>query len=71
MNIDYTVFLVSLCVGLLYVYFTMPKPQVIIKYPTPENAGNIIYRDKAGVCYKYRAREVPCTEEAQEIPIQT
>ena len=33
-------------------------PNIIIQYPTPENAGKKVYKDDAGVCYKYRTEEV-------------
>ena len=31
----------------------MPEPDVIIKYPTPENAHNLTFRDDADNCYKF------------------
>ena len=38
----------------------MPPSKVEIKYPTPENAGNVVYKDDQGVCYKYVAKKVDC-----------
>ena len=46
------------CIGFFVVYISNPKPQIIIKHPTPENAGKIVYRDDNNVCYKYRKVEV-------------
>lgn len=66
-SIDPLVFLISLFVGLAYAYFSSPEPQVVIKYPTPFNIKDTIYRDKNGVCYKYKIREVDCPNDRSKI----
>ena len=58
--IDPLIFLISLCIGLFYTYIITPTPEIIIKYPTPFNAGKITYVDKNNVCYKYRVEKVNC-----------
>ena len=58
--IDPLYFLIGLFLGILYNYLEDPEPEVIYKYPTPDNAGKIIYQDKAGVCYKYKSKKVDC-----------
>ena len=66
-------FLVGLFIGLLYTYLQKTTQQVVYKYPTPDNAGQIVYKDKAGVCYKYRADKVDCPSDiadATKQPIQ-
>ena len=60
-------FFIALFVGLFYTYLTTPMPEIIIKYPTPENVGNIIYKDRADVCYKYVAKEVACPADKSKI----
>jgi hypothetical protein len=45
------------------VYITMPLPEIIIRYPTPYNAGKIIYKDNAEMCYVYDAKEITCPKE--------
>jgi hypothetical protein len=72
-KIDIFYFFISLFIGFFIVYITAPKPIVIVKYPTVKNAGKILYEDDNGVCYKYKALEVNCTNnnvilEEQEIP---
>lgn len=54
-------FFVSLTIGLLYTYFTLPEPDYIIKYPTPFNAGKVVYTDSNGTCYRYAIESVDCT----------
>ena len=69
--IDPFYFCMALAVGLLYTYLTAPKPTVVIKYPTPYNAGKITYVDDAGVCYRYRVNPVDCgNNEVKSFPIQ-
>lgn len=60
-------FFLSFFFGILMVYLSTPKPKVIIKFPTPQNAGKIIYKDNSGVCYKYIAKEVKCPMNTKEI----
>lgn len=63
--INLRAFWIALGVGILIAYLWAPQPRVIYKYPTPENAGKVTYVDKAGVCYKYRAREVDCPADPE------
>ena len=65
--IDPLVFLISLFIGLVYSYLTSPKPEVIIKYPTPYNIKDTIYRDNRGICYRYKIREVDCPKDSTKV----
>lgn len=72
-NIIPIYFFISLFIGLFIAYLTTPKPTIIIRHPTPENAGKHIYIDNSNVCYKYKAKEVKCPKDIQDIsptPIQ-
>ena len=62
-------FFIAFCIGILYTYLIHPKPSVIIKYPTPNNAGKILYKDDAGVCYRYKKKEVKCPANKSKIEI--
>jgi hypothetical protein len=58
---------------MLYNYFTLEEPQIIIKYPTPYNKDKIVYVDLAGTYYKYELKEVTCPSDKKDIytiPIQ-
>ena len=63
-------FIISLALGLLFVYLSSPKPTVIFVYPTPNNINNIEYKDNADTCFKFDANEVSCSKDAKTIPIQ-
>ena len=52
--------MIGLVLGIVGIYYFKPQVAVVYKYPTPENAGHVTYRDKNGVCYKYTAKAVDC-----------
>ncbi len=53
-------FFVSFAIGLLFVYVSAPAPEVVVKFPSPYNAGKVTYKDKSDTCYKYKADKVLC-----------
>jgi hypothetical protein len=72
-SLDPWYFLIAFCIGMFVAYISTPSPEVIIKFPTPDNAGKIIYKDSANVCYKYKASKVSCPKDKskiKEIPLQ-
>ena len=58
--INPTYFFLSFFVGILFVYIFSPIPEIIMRYPTPENAGKQVYRDRSDTCYVYDSKEVSC-----------
>lgn len=71
--INFKWFLFSLALGLLIAYCTSPKPEVILKYPTPENSDNLIFKDDVENCYKFNVNEVNCPNDKSKIdniPVQ-
>lgn len=54
-------FIVAFSLTILYVYIHTPPPKVVMKFPTPFNAGHVMYQDAAESCYVFDAIEVkPC-----------
>ena len=71
--IDLRIFLVSLAVGLFYIYISDDYKKVIILYPTPDNTKQYQYRDKTNTCFSYDLKEVKCPSDAnlyQNVKIQ-
>ncbi len=71
--INFSVFLVSLAIGILFVYLFQPELNVIYVYPTPDNQNKILYKDKTENCFKFNAEKVECpddTTKIKNIPIQ-
>jgi hypothetical protein len=55
--------LLAFFLGLFYVHYHTPAPTVVLKFPSPYNAGMVMYRDRSDSCYKYRAQEVSCSQQ--------
>lgn len=71
--INVKVFLISLAIGLLFVYLSTPTPTIIYVYPTPDNVKDIEYVDMANNCFQYESNEVSCPNDmknVKDIPIQ-
>lgn len=58
LNIKY--FIISLSIGLLYVYLLEENKQIIYIYPTPDNIDTYHYKDKSDNCFSYDLEEVEC-----------
>lgn len=52
--------LFGIVIGVIGILFVKPDKNIIYKYPTPENSEKIVYKDKNGVCYTYKANQVDC-----------
>ena len=65
--INMPVFIISLVLGLLAVYHTMPDIRKIYVYPTPENVDILQYKDKTNTCFSLKQTEVKCPVNEKEI----
>lgn len=63
-------FILAFAVGIMYVYFTVPQKKHVVRFPTPYNAGKHIYKDDAGTCFVYKAKEVKCPTNPLKISSQ-
>jgi hypothetical protein len=64
-------FFISLFIGMFFVYILAPIPDIIIKYPLPNDVNNIIYKDENDMCYKYDVKAVDCDKnDIHEFDIQ-
>lgn len=60
-------FFIALFIGLFFCYISTPLPTIVYKYPTPLNAGKVIYKDKVDTCYVYKANEIQCPADKTQI----
>ena len=67
---SFSYFIVSLAIGLFFVYLSSPPPTVIYVYPTPDNVNKVEYKDKADTCFKFDAVQVTCPNNVKTIPVQ-
>jgi hypothetical protein len=71
--IDLRVFLVTLAIGMLYIYISDEYKHTIIIYPTPDNINEYQFKDKTDNCFSYKMNEVKCPSEDKyhNIKVQT
>lgn len=67
-RLNMTALVVSFTVGVLFTYLLTPPPKVIVKFPSPFNAGKIMYRDNADACYKFKSDAVDCSAHEHVLP---
>ena len=60
---EWVFFLISFAVGISFVYFFTPKPQVIMKMPSPYSPDDV-FNGEGGGCYKFDHEVVECTDNA-------
>ncbi len=64
--IDFKYFLISLSIGLLYIYLTNEFKKVIVLYPNPHNLNKYTYVDKADNCFNYDLTKSNCPNNIKE-----
>lgn len=69
LNISPFYFFLSFAAGILVVYVMTPPPEIVLKFPSPYNAGKVVYKDKSDTCYHYEAIAVDCEAHATPQPI--
>ena len=57
----------GIVIGIIAVLFIKPQQTVVYKYPTPDTAGKVVYKDKNGVCYKYIATKADCDKNESRL----
>jgi hypothetical protein len=60
-------FFAAFAVGLLMCYVMTPPPEVVVKFPSPYNAGKVVYKDKAQNCFVYNSDEVACPKDRAHV----
>lgn len=53
-------FMLSLVIGLLYVYISTPHRRVVVRQPTLKNAGTTVYQDKHDNCFVLEPHKMSC-----------
>lgn len=66
-HIQFIPLIIGLVVGVIAVLFIKPQQNIIYKYPIPDTADKVIYKDKNGVCYKYKASKVDCDKNESRL----
>ena len=61
-KLNFYALIISFSIGMLYVYISSPAPNVVMKFPSPYNAGKIIYKNKLDESYTYDYDRVECDQ---------
>jgi hypothetical protein len=69
-RLNFFYFLLSFSIGLFVSYITAPQPEIILKFPSPTNAGKVVYKDKASQCYSYKAEKTECPKGKKHLKPQ-
>lgn len=51
-------FIITMFITMFALYILCPDPEVMIKYPSPEQDLSDVYVDDNNVCYRYKRKEV-------------
>jgi len=51
----------AMFITMFILYILYPAPEVIIKYPSPDQETSDVYVDDNDVCYKYKRKEIKLT----------
>jgi hypothetical protein len=65
--INLSLFIISLAIGLFFVYIYQPKMKPIYVLPTPDNIDKIQYKDLQGTCYEMEKEIVKCPSNKELI----
>ena len=71
--ISIPIFLISLMVGLFFVYILGPDIKTVYIYPSPETMDKVLIKDKSDNCFRFNQVEIKCPSDAgsiSHIPIQ-
>jgi hypothetical protein len=72
--ISIPVFFISFTIGLFFVYILGPEMKTIHIYPSPENVGKVLFKDKADNCFYFEEQQIDCPSDKTKIsmiPIQS
>jgi hypothetical protein len=70
--INIPIFILSLAVGIFFVYIYQFDKRVIYVYPKPDNVDYIQYKDSAGTCFNIKQANTKCPADSEisKIPAQ-
>ena len=71
--VNIPVFIISLAVGLFFVYMYQSDKRTVYVYPRPDNIESIQYKDATGTCFKVKQEKMACPKDESmisTIPVQ-
>lgn len=53
-------FMIGLTIGIVGILFVRPDQNIQYRYPVPDQAKELVYKDRNGLCFQYLPKEVDC-----------
>jgi hypothetical protein len=53
--------------SIVFLYLKPEASERVVKWPRPENAGKVTYRDRNGICYTFEAQITDCAKVKDSI----
>lgn len=66
-KINPLLFIVCFSVGLYMSYYFGEKIRHIVRYPTPEDSDNVVYKKKDNSCYLYKLKQIQCPSNCDKL----
>lgn len=60
-------FLIGLAIGIIGILYVKPEQIIQYKYPIPQEAKELVYKDRNGLCYQYIPKEVDCDKNESRL----
>lgn len=60
MKFNLIAFIFSFAIGMLIVYTCTPFPEVVIRYPRPNDYQSLRFEKSNGICMEYEMKQVSC-----------
>jgi len=70
--INIPIFILSLAIGIFFVYIYQADRRIIYVYPKPDNVDYIQYKDATGTCFNVKQDNIKCPKDSEisKIPAQ-
>lgn len=60
-------FIIGLVIGIIGILYIKPEQIIQYKYPVPQEAKELIYKDRNGLCYQYIPNQVDCDKHESSL----
>jgi hypothetical protein len=53
--------------GIVFIWLKPESADKVVKWPHPNNAGKVVYRDRNGLCYTFEAQIADCAKVKEKL----
>ena len=66
-HIDWKFLIIGIIAGFIIIYTYNGDKKEIVKFPHPDTAGKLVYKDNNNTCYTFKVKEVDCEKVADKM----